>query len=398
MTMKKVRILTITSSLILSFVSQTLFSDFASAKLKTNQSNLVITNTNFVSTIGTPIALITSGGSGIRKIRYSTSSNGCTITGNLLSTQSATSCIVVATNPANGNYGSVTSLPKIFSFKNASLLPQNALVISNTLHDYAVGTDVLLSYIGGSGILDVKYSVEGSGCSISGNLLTAIFAGSCIVAATNPENGSYSIATSSPISFNFTGKKQQAQLIITNNVFSGVYGNSGSPILLTSSGGSGTIAVSYSVRGLNCLLTGNSLSSYSVAYCVITATNPANGDFAAITSAPVAFKFLPASSTCTIYDSYNYPAMNIIWKISNGELTVSWENPKLPVGVTIAYTLQIGTYGSTEYRYIDNIVGTSYVTNSYPKGLFSVSVASKFSNESPTGCYYTGGVTIYVDN
>ena len=117
MTMKKVRILTITSSLILSFVSQTLFSDFASAKLKTNQSNLVITNTNFVSTIGTPIALITSGGSGIRKIRYSTSSNGCTITGNLLSTQSATSCIVVATNPANGNYGSVTSSPKIFSFK-----------------------------------------------------------------------------------------------------------------------------------------------------------------------------------------------------------------------------------------------------------------------------------------
>ena len=144
MTMKKVRILTISSSLILSFLSQTLFSDFASAKLKTNQSSLVITNTKFVSTIGTPIVLITSGGSGIRKVRYSTSGNGCTITGNLLSSQSETSCIVVATNPANGNYGSVTSSSKIFSFKNASLLHQNALVISNTLHDYAVGTDVLL--------------------------------------------------------------------------------------------------------------------------------------------------------------------------------------------------------------------------------------------------------------
>ena len=131
MTMKKVRILTISSSLILSFLSQTLFSDFASAKLKTNQSSLVITNTKFVSTIGTPIVLITSGGSGIRKVRYSTSGNGCTITGNLLSSQSETSCIVVATNPANGNYGSVTSSSKIFSFKN--IFKSKKIILSSIL-------------------------------------------------------------------------------------------------------------------------------------------------------------------------------------------------------------------------------------------------------------------------
>jgi hypothetical protein len=397
MSMKKVQILTITS-LLLSFVSQTLFSDFASAKLKMNQSSLVITNTNFVSIVGTPIVLITSGGSGIRNVHYSTSNDGCAISGNLLSAQSATSCIVVATNPANGNYGSVTSSPKIFSFRNPSLLVQNALAISNALHDYAAGTDVLLTYTGGSGILDVKYSVNGMGCSISGNLLTAIVAGSCIVVATNPANGNYAIATSSPTSFNFTGKKPQAQLSITNSVFTGVYGNSGSPILLTSSGGSGTIAVSYSVRGLNCLLTGNSLSSNNVAYCVVTATNAANGDFAATASAPVAFKFLPASSSCMIYDSYNYPPMNVMWKISNGELIISWENPKLPSGVTITYNLQIGTYGSADYRYVNNILGTSYVTNNYPKGMFSILINSKLANESPTGCYYNGGVTVYVDN
>ncbi len=80
----------------------------------------------------------------------------------------------------------------------------------------------------------------------------------------------------------------QSPLSITNSVTTGT---AGSPITLTSAGGSGTIAVSFAVSGTGCSLVGDVLSTTGTDTCVVTATNAANGIYASTTSPAVSVHF-----------------------------------------------------------------------------------------------------------
>ena len=249
-----------------------------------SQATLSISNTTLSGTVGTPLTLTTSGGSGTIAVTYAVTGTGCSIAGSSLSASTTASCVVTATNPANGIYAVISSASVAFSF---SLAHQAALSISNTTLSGTVGTPLTLTTSGGSGTIAVTYAVTGTGCSIAGSSLSASAAASCVVTATNPANGIYAAVSSTPVTFTFS-LAPQAVLSITTASHTG---NVGSPIALTTSGGSGTIAVTYIVTGTGCSITGSSLSASTAASCVVTATNPANGIYAAVSSVAVTFTF-----------------------------------------------------------------------------------------------------------
>jgi len=376
--------------LAMSLVSQVVHPSDAVATVKKSQSVLSITNTNFISISGTPIILTAHGGSGLIKITFSTSSNDCMIKGDVLISSSKATCIVTATNPANGIYLSATSSPKLFSFINSPLKQQSPLVITNTELSVPAGSIIQLTSSGGSGQLSVTWTAVGSGCSLSGSTITSAYSSSCVVTATNPANGDYSVITSAPVTFSFTGKQQQSQLLITNTVLTNPYG--ATPVLITSSGGSGVIAISYTVTGLGCELTGNSLTSFKVAFCVVKAVNPANGDFASTESKSVNFIFVPQGTSCSVYASYNYPPLGLKASYTNGVLTISWFQQTLPLGTVMTYT----AYENNIPTSSTPITATSIVENVPLAGVVEIIVYSKFSDETYTGCYFASSSTIYL--
>jgi hypothetical protein len=143
---------------------------------------------------------------------------------------------------------------------------------------------------GGSGSGAVSYQVvdgSASGCAVdaSSGVVTSTSPGTCVVQVTKGASGDY-LAQVSPLSVvTFVATPQLSALILTST--RGVFAT---PLTLTTSGGSGSGAVSYrvsdgSARG--CVLTSSAgeLTSSSAGTCVVQVIKAASGDFEAQLSA-----------------------------------------------------------------------------------------------------------------
>ena len=80
----------------------------------------------------------------------------------------------------------------------------------------------------------------------------------------------------------------QNLLIISNSILTGDVGKS---ILLSTSGGSGTGAVTFSVTGSGCFLSGTTLVANFVTTCIVIASKAGSSGYNATNSAPVSFLF-----------------------------------------------------------------------------------------------------------
>jgi len=166
--------------------------------------------------------------------------------------------------------------------------PQLELVISNTVQTNVAGTAVALTTSGGSGTGAVTYSVTGTGCAISASSLSTTVPTTCLVTAQKAASGAFKSATSQPVSFTFTAKTQ-ARLAISNTPLAVVRG---STVTLTTSGGSGTGAVTYFVTGTGCRIASvNKLTADAGSQCSVTAQKAAQGIYASALSDAVTFSF-----------------------------------------------------------------------------------------------------------
>jgi hypothetical protein len=257
------------------------------------QATLVISNSPLTGTVGTPITLTTTGGSGTGNVSFTTTGNGCSVSGTSLTATAATTCIVTASKAASGVYALANSAPKSFGFG----LAQATLTISNTTVTATAGATITLTSTGGSGTGAVSYSVTGTGCAVTGTALTTTVAGTCVVTATKAASGNYSAAISAPKTFTFN-PANQTTLTISNTTLTGF---AGTAITLTTSGGSGTGVVTFTATGTTCSVTGSSLNSTGAGTCVVTASKAASGIYGVATSATKSFVFsLAPQATLTI--------------------------------------------------------------------------------------------------
>jgi hypothetical protein len=167
-----------------------------------DQAALTISNatTSHLASSTQWVGLTTTGGSGTGAVTYSASGTGCSISGQSLKSEVATTCIVTASKAASTGFNAVTSAAKSFRFVNAD---QASLAISNTVLTSIPGSSITLTYTGGSGSGVVNYSVSGTDCSVSGSSLTASAATTCVVTATKAASTGYNSATSTTKSFVF---------------------------------------------------------------------------------------------------------------------------------------------------------------------------------------------------
>ena len=251
------------------------------------QAALVISNSPPSGTAGTPVTITTIGGSGTGDVTYSVSGAGCSHVGDALSASQPTTCTVIATKAMSGLYASQTSAPVDFTFAGVA---QAALVISNGVTTNSASTAVTVQTSGGSGSGANSYLVSGTGCSMSGANLSVTQPTTCTVTATKGASGIYLSETSAPVDFTFTAAAQ-APLVISNSPRTGV---AGTPVGVTTSGGSGSGAMSYSVSGNGCSMSGANLSASEPTTCTVIATQGASGIYAAESTAPTTFTFTGA--------------------------------------------------------------------------------------------------------
>ena len=134
------------------------------------------------------------------------------------------------------------------------------------------------------------------------------------------------------------------------------------------------------------------MTSFKVAFCVVKAVNPANGDFASTESKSVNFIFVPQGTSCSVYASYNYPPLGLKASYTNGVLTISWSQQTLPLGTVMTYTAYENNIPTSSAP----ITATSIVENVPLAGVVEIIVYSKFSDETYTGCYFASSSTIYL--
>jgi hypothetical protein len=175
---------------------------------------------------------------------------------------------------------------------NAALLDQAPLTFSGkSAYTGNFPTDVALqlTIAGGSGGGAVTFSDSGGGggsCMLVGSVLTQSEEGSpCVITATKSGNGIYNDSSVTK-SFNFMAgavvpdlpaQVSQEPLVITS-----IQGKVNSMITLTTSGGSGTGALTYSVSNgtaSSCVISEGVLTAQASGTCLVTATKAEDSDY-----------------------------------------------------------------------------------------------------------------------
>jgi hypothetical protein len=174
---------------------------------------------------------------------------------------------------------------------------QAPLSLTSTAGTYGAG--LVLTTAGGSGTGALSYSVvdgTASGCSVSAGVLSVSSAGTCLVTATQAGDANYNSASSPQTTVTFAQADQAPLSLIST---SGTYG---AALTLTTSGGSGTGAVSYSVldgTASGCSVTGGTLNASSAGSCLVTATKAADNDYNAVSSQSTTVSIAQAPQSIT---------------------------------------------------------------------------------------------------
>ena len=122
-------------------------SNEVSVTTSTQQAALTVTSTTGI--FGTPLVLTTSGGSGSGVVTYAVQDGtaaGCSVTGGALSANTPGTCIVTATNPGDGSYAAISSVPTTVTL--SSVVPTNVDWTSARLLNAPGSTTQAIDYPG----------------------------------------------------------------------------------------------------------------------------------------------------------------------------------------------------------------------------------------------------------
>jgi hypothetical protein len=154
----------------------------------------------------------------------------------------------------------------------------------------------------GSGAITYAISAGGTATSCalsnatSSATITAASSGTCFIRATIAAGGGYEAGTSSNATFTFNTAAQSA-LSLTS-----LSGSFGTPLTLTTSGGSGGGSVSYvyAAGTTTCSLSGSTLTANAAGTCLITATKAADANYSLVVANQATVTFGVGITTATI--------------------------------------------------------------------------------------------------
>jgi hypothetical protein len=197
----------------------------------------------------------------------------------------------------------ITNIPQSISITSLGTSSKNS--------PYSQALNMTVSGTSGSGAITFTVANgTATSCALNNSgstaTLTAATSGTCLITATIAADSTYASQSSSASTFTFNLSAQSA---LTISVTGGYFGT---PLQLTTTGGSGTGAVTYSYAAgtSTCTLNSDSLTVSAPGTCLITATKAADVNYSAVSSTQTTITFAAGPTTTTV----TYPAGSFIYR------------------------------------------------------------------------------------
>ena len=248
--------------------------------------------------VGGTSTLTFTGGSGTGANVFSVApSNVCSITGTTVRGLAPGTCMVTAIKEGDVDFQSATATLALTVNTTTGTTPQAGLSVTATPATLNFGDSATLSTAGGSGFGAVSFRVTAgaSFCSVVGSTLNATGVGTCTVQA--DKAGDVTFLPASATTLVTVQPANQAPLVAAANPADVEVSETAQ---LSTSGGSGTGAVSYAVTagGTFCSVTGTQLTGLALGTCTVTATKAADANHNAATDT-ITVNVIPTRQTIT---------------------------------------------------------------------------------------------------
>jgi hypothetical protein len=245
-------------------------------------------------TLGTaPFAIVASASSGLPVSFTSLTTAVCTVSGNTVTLLATGQCALQATQAGNSQYAAATPVNRAFLVKPAVKLTQT--ITFAPLPDKWIGAGPFTVTATASSGLPVTFkSVSAAICSVSGNVVTMLSAGSCGIKASQDGNSTWQAA--SPVTRGFLVSLRKQTIVfpaITQNF-------SPTPVLIPVSSNSGLHVTLTSKTRQICTVVGDTHNIKTVApgTCTLTATQDGDAEYQPAT--PVTQSFVIGKATPVI--------------------------------------------------------------------------------------------------
>ncbi|CAK0764289.1 exported hypothetical protein [Gammaproteobacteria bacterium] len=196
----------------------------------------------------------------------------CTVTGKTVTDLVAGTCVVAANQAGNATYNPATQKTKGITTLKRS---QSIGTITFNPATLDVGGTTTVSATATSG-LEVSFSsMTPTVCSVTGNTVTDLVAGKCVVAANQAGNATYNPATQKISSITTLKRSQTIGIISFNPITLAVGGTS--TVSATASSG---LSVSFnSTTPSTCSVIGNTVRGITVGDCIVAANQAGNATY-----------------------------------------------------------------------------------------------------------------------
>ena len=341
-------------------------------------------------------------------VTYTASPQSATVTGSVAGTVSSITYDGSSTVPTNAgtyaitadfaptdsaNYNSLTGASAgNFVIAKAN---QSALTFTGQTVTYPT-TFTALSVTGGSGTGAVTYAITSAGtagCSVFGTTLSYTTAGTCGVTATKAADANYNLKSSSETTFTISPATQATLTAISTPAIV-AYGTTAT---LSSSGGSGTGAVTFSINSsTGCNITSSTTLNVSdpAGTCTVTATKAADTNYNSVTSSGLTVTLTKGTQSTltftgqTVTSPATFSTLSTTGGSGTGAVTYAITSTGTAdcsiSGTTLSYT-STGTCGVTATKVAD----ANYNSVSSSEAIFTIAAPDTtppiLSNLSPTG-------------
>jgi hypothetical protein len=277
--------------------------------LKAKQAALVLTATpatiTYSATTPATSTLTTTGGSGEGVVSYAVdlaSASICSVSGNIVTALTGGDCVLTATKAGDVNYADETKSVTVKINKgNQAALLASATPATITYSATTPATSTLTT-TGGSGEGVVSYTVTPASttiCSVTGNIVTALTPGNCVVTVTKASDP-YFNETTTTVSVTIA-KLQPVVVLNAGALTAGVADPARtltSVVTVPGTSGASNVPVVYTSKTTGiCTVTGTQLSFVAVGTCTLSAATSATATLNAATSVDVSITVSKSNQT-----------------------------------------------------------------------------------------------------
>ena len=227
----------------------------------------------------------------------STTTSVCTVAGNTVTMLSAGTCSLTANQAGDANY---TASPQVALDVTIGEATQaiTDFVANPTAPVYAPGGTFAVSATAGASTSPLVYaSTTTSVCTVAGNTVSMLSAGTCSLTANQAGDSRYSAAPQANLSVAIVAAAQ-AITGFTANPGAPVYARNGTFALAAVGGASGLPVVFSSTSPTVCTVTGNVVTMQAAGTCALTTDQAGNNDYVAATQ--VALQVVIGRATPTL--------------------------------------------------------------------------------------------------